>query len=160
MNKDSLNGTDYIGSVPSKEAVEMVSSKEGTFTIYGLDQGTYYLKETEAPEGYRVLLDPIVLQVTPEFSEERNNYIKSQGATEEVLKSLHAEVLFQSFFEGLLQEETMDLKTNPDEGAMNLTVVNQVGMKLPVTGTSSLIVILCAGTGMMICATAFRKRKK
>ena len=54
----------------------------------------------------------------------------------------------------------MDLKTNPDEGAMNLTVVNQVGMKLPVTGTSSLIVILCAGTGMMICATAFRKRKK
>ena len=31
----------------------MASDAKGVFTILGLDQGTYYLKETDSPAGYR-----------------------------------------------------------------------------------------------------------
>ncbi len=43
INRDSAGGTDHTGGTAPGEAVEMVSAEDGTFTIYGLDGGTYYL---------------------------------------------------------------------------------------------------------------------
>ena len=36
----------------------------GRFSIIGLDAGTYYLKEIEAPAGYNMLKDPIEVVIT------------------------------------------------------------------------------------------------
>lgn len=44
--------------VPSG-AADFVSPADGRFTIEGLDVGTYYLLETEAPEGYNLLADAV-----------------------------------------------------------------------------------------------------
>ena len=43
---------------------ELVSDKDGIINIHGLQSGTYYLKETKAPDGYNLLKDSIKIVVT------------------------------------------------------------------------------------------------
>ena len=44
--------------------IELVSSEKGMININGLQSGTYYLKETKAPDGYNLLKTPIKIIVT------------------------------------------------------------------------------------------------
>ena len=67
INRDSLGGDDQTGGSVPGDAVEMVSNADGIFKIFGLDQGTYWLKETDSPDGYRELLDPIEITITPKI---------------------------------------------------------------------------------------------
>ncbi len=159
INRDSAGGTDHTGGTAPKDAVEMVSGQDGLFTIFGLDQGTYYLKETDAPDGYRLLEDPVVLTVTPTFTDERDSYVKGDGATENTLKQLEAAAHIDSFYNGLLSSEDKNLETDVEDGSASLTVVNQVGKKLPITGTSALVVMTGAGAALMAYAVV-RSRKK
>lgn len=160
MNRDLLGGTDHVGGSVPENAVEMVSAKDGTFVIYGLDQGTYYLKETEAPDGYRALLDPIEISVIPTFTEERDGYVKGEGATDTTLQKLEATAKMKTFYSGLLNAESQSLETEVEDGSINLNVVNKVGMKLPVTGTSTLLIIFVAGSGMMVYSVLSKKKKR
>lgn len=43
---------------------ELVSAEGGMININGLKSGTYYLKETKAPDGYNLLKTPIKIIVT------------------------------------------------------------------------------------------------
>lgn len=43
---------------------ELVSADDGMINIQGLKSGTYYLKETKAPDGYNLLKTPIKIVVT------------------------------------------------------------------------------------------------
>lgn len=151
INEDSTNG-----SRPA-DAVEMVSDANGEFNIIGLDQGTYYLKEPEAPAGYRPLLDPIEINVVPTYTTDRNNYIKGDGATDKTLQTLEATAKIKSFYSGIFNTEDLNLTTDVNEGSANLTVVNKVGAKLPITGSSMTLLMMAAGTGIMTCSL---KRKK
>lgn len=45
---------------------ELTSPKSGIIKINGIKDGTYYLKEIEAPNGYNLLKTPIRIVVTPE----------------------------------------------------------------------------------------------
>lgn len=160
MNRDSVGGSDHTGGSVPENAVEMVSAEDGTFIIYGLDQGTYYLKETEAPDGYRVLTDPIILQITPIFTTERDGYVKGESATQETLQKLEATVYVKTFYSGIMNGEERTLTADAEEGSINLNVVNKVGMKLPVTGTSELLILFAAGSGMMICVVIGKRKKR
>ncbi|WP_270668097.1 prealbumin-like fold domain-containing protein, partial [Thomasclavelia ramosa] len=65
INRDSVKGdTAPLG------AVEMVSDSNGVFNIVGLDSQTYYLKETKAPAGYRLLKDPIKIDIKATYGED------------------------------------------------------------------------------------------
>ena len=128
--KKSTNG--YVVSNSVDE--EIVSNEKGEFVIQGLDQGTYYLKEIQAPDGYTLLKEAIEIQITPTFVADRNNYT-SNG---EGLVSLSA-----TSFNTHLNASTNDL-------SVALKVVNQTSSKLPVTGSMGTIVCVLTGAGIMV----------
>lgn len=160
MNRDSLGGTDHTGGARPSSAVEMASDAKGVFTILGLDQGTYYLKETDSPAGYRELQDPIVITIKPTFTDERNNYNAGEGATEKTLQKLEATAHVKEFLNGAYKESDTNLKTNVADGSANITVVNYVGTKLPITGSSLTMICLGAGTTASVIALALDKKRK
>lgn len=160
MNRDSLGGNDHTGGTRPSSAVEMSSDEKGVFNILGLDQGTYYLKETDSPAGYRELLDPIVINIKPTFTDERNNYNAGEGATEKTLQKLEATAHVKEFLNGAYKESDTNLKTNVADGSANITVVNYVGTKLPITGSSLTMICLGAGTITVVGALALDKKRK
>lgn len=160
MNRDSLGGTDHTGGARPSNAVEMASDAKGVFTILGLDQGTYYLKETDSPAGYRELKDPIVITIKPTFNADRNNYVSGEGATEKTLQKLEATAHVKEFLNGAYKESDTDLKTDVTDGSANITVVNYVGTKLPITGSNLTMICLGAGTITVVGALALDKKRK
>lgn len=159
INRDSLGGTDHTGGDAPEEAVEMVSDAEGCMTIYGLDAGTYYLLETEAPVGYRPILDPIRIEVAASFTDDRDSYLKGAGAGDTVLQDMSFKVQIDSFLAGISKTDSLDLEVSLDDGSGNLTVVNTVGSKLPTTGSSGTILMLLAGGGFILLALYFGRKK-
>lgn len=160
INRDSVNGNDHTGGEQPGEAVEMQSGSDGSFVIYGLDSGTYYLKETKAPAGYRLLTEPIVLDVKATFPENRNGYVKGDGATENGLKALEASAHVREYVDGNWKESQTDLTTDVEEGAANLTVINTVGKKLPVTGSSAVVICIAVGSVLVLAGSKMRRTEK
>ena len=165
--KEAANGDGYTvinhdsvkGDEAPAEAVEMVSDKNGIFNIVGLDSQTYYLKETKAPAGYRLLKDPIKIDIKATYSDEnRENYVKGDGATDKTLQKLEATAHFKEFYSGKYSEYDNNLTTDVENGTLNIKVVNKVGSKLPATGSTMTVILVGAGTAMM--ATALIKRRK
>lgn len=155
INRDSVKSD----TAPS-EAVEMVSDSNGVFNIIGLDSQVYYLKETKAPDGYRLLKDPIKIDVKATYDEEnRNNYIKGDGATDKTLEKLEATAYFKEFYTGEFNEYDNVLTTDVENGSMNIKVVNKVGSKLPATGSIATVLLVGAGTTVM-ASVIIRNRKK
>lgn len=159
INRDSIGGKDHTGGTKPDTAVEMVSDTNGTFNIYGLDSGTYYLKETDAPDGYRLLKDPIKLELKVTFTTERDSYVKGDGATDKTLTAFDANANIKTFYNGLSKSEDKKLETSVEDGSANITIVNQVGKKLPITGTSSVVIMLGAGVVLMSVAIAKGRKK-
>lgn len=160
INRDSTGGTDHTGGTAPAGATEMVSDANGVFKIYGLDGGTYYLKETDAPDGYRPLLDPIVINVKPTFTSDRNGYVKGDGATDKTLEKLEATAHIKSFYNGVSKEEDVVLNTDVEQGNMDIKIVNEVGKKLPVTGSAATLIILGSGAALMAGAMASKKKEE
>lgn len=147
---------DYLSNA---ESDEMISDENGLFNISGLDQGTYYLKETQAPDGYRKIQDSIKIVITPEFTTDRNSYYENQGASDQVLETLSANCEIKQFLNGLLNSGSKALQTDVQTGSIQLKIVNQTGSKLPVTG-SSMTPILLAGGSLLMIAGLYNLRKQ
>lgn len=160
INRDSVGGNDHTGGTRPAEATDMVSNTEGVFTIFGLDQGTYYLSEVQAPDGYRRIEDPIVITITPTFTTDRDNYVAGQGATDSTLKSLTATAYIKQFLSGLWKDNTENLTTNVEDGSANITVVNTVGTKLPITGSNGIVVAVGLATGLSALGMVANKKRK
>ena len=150
--------TDALENMTSAKSVEMISNSKGEFKLYGLDGSTYYLKETSAPAGYRPLLDPIKIQVEPVVTEERNSYIKGEGAGADIL-TLSAKAKIKTFIAGSYTEKEISLDVDQEEGSMNLSVVNAVGKKLPVTGSQMMLLLVAAGVTLMFVSVRKGKKK-
>ena len=53
-----------------------------------------------------------------------------------------------------------DLMTNVQDGSLNITIVNTVGTKLPVTGSSMTVIMLGAGIALFTVAYVVNKKTK
>lgn len=160
INRDFAGGTDHTGGTAPQDAVEMKSDANGNFTIRGLDQGTYYLKETDAPDGYRPLLDPITIVVKPTYTADRNGYVAGDGATDKTLTKLEATAHIKEFYDGQYKEGDATLNTDIEDGSADIKIVNEVGAKLPITGSSAMLLMLGAGVALMGGSVAVSRKKK
>lgn len=117
--------------------------------IGGLDQGTYYLKEIKAPEGYRQLLDPIEIEIKPTFVADRNKYT-AQG---EGLLDLSANAKIKTFYSGLFSEEAKDLLVDVAQTKIGLSIVNKAGILLPYTGSYLTLGMIVLDVGCLFSLT-------
>lgn len=152
-NSKSKSLNDYVvvdkDSAGNTQGVDIVSDAEGNFSIVGLDSGTYYLKEVAAPDGYRTLKDPIKVTINAKMNDDRDHYLKGDGATEKGLQSLSGKADLTEFYHQIFKTGSSDLKADSDAGTLELTVMNETMEKLPVTGGQAMAVVLAVGAGIV-----------
>ena len=65
------------------ESVENIEEKGYNLRVNGLAEGTYYLVETKAPDGYNKLTAPVVIKITKSTDTDVNNWTISKDGTVE-----------------------------------------------------------------------------
>lgn len=99
----------------------------------------------------------VLLKAT--FTTERDSYVKGDGATDKTLTAFDAKANIKTFYNGISKSEDKTLETSVEDGSANITIVNQVGKKLPITGTSTVVIMLGAGVVLMSVAIAKGRKK-
>lgn len=90
------------------EALELTTDNNGNITVKGLKEGTYYLEETEAPDGYNKLTAPVKVEIANDSTNiHRLDSVKADG---------------------------VDGTVSDDKAIGTITVANNKGSTLPSTG--------------------------
>lgn len=96
VSKDDINGDVYRVAKENEatgtiKTTEITTTKSGKFTIKGLDADTYYLTETQQPDGYNKLSAPITVVITEEgnitVDTQTVNEVKVENKTGSLLPS-------------------------------------------------------------------------
>ena len=122
----------------------IVSGTNGKVLVKGLDAGTYYLRETKAPEGYNKLLSDIKVEI-------KANYDPKTGK----LTSYSVDYTYNGTT--TTGKEIKDTKTSPE-----VAVENKTGAQLPSTGSKGALMVTLAGIvlfGVLTASKAFGKKK-
>lgn len=101
------------------------SNANGKFSVAGLDDGKYNVKETKAPAGYDLPADPFVITLT---AQTKNNQEWDGTAANALL--------------------------NHTDGQFNETFVNNAGSNLPETGGMGTVLLYVAGIAVFVLAGA------
>ena len=64
----------------------------------------------------------------------------------------------RQFLDGILNNDAKELVTNLEHGTGNLTVVNKVGSRLPITGSSVTLIMLGVGCLLIVIADVMNRR--
>ena len=62
-------GVVYGWTMNESEASVLDTDAAGALNVKGLDSGIYYLKETKAPAGYNLMETPVMIEITPTYTE-------------------------------------------------------------------------------------------
>jgi len=138
-------------SIIYPENSTLKSDEEGLFKVSGLDDGTYWLKETKAPDGYNLITDPIRIVITADT--ENDQHWEATEGPEDALTKLEI---------GVTVGSTITSGTgNTESGIVATDIENNKGAELPETGGMGTTIfyvlgaILVLGAGVLLIA---RKR--
>lgn len=141
----------YSDSACNNVIETQVSDGNGNLKFLNLRPGTkYYMKETKAPEGYRIPVDIFGKVHVYEI------YVESTPVNN----------VFDYYIDGV-KYTVNDTDSNKDvylagtksDREVNIKVVNTIGMKLPKTGSWLMIPILLIGVGLMSYSVFSNKKK-
>lgn len=115
----------------------ITSNENGKFSVAGLDDGTYYLREIKAPDGYNLLEDDLKIVITATTT----NGQTWNGAAADALTALTISV-----------DDAAAENGEPNTGAVAITVENNGGSTLPETGGIGTTIFYAAGALLVLCA--------
>ncbi len=127
------------------------SGEDGLFKVIGLDDGTYYLKETKAPDGYNMITDPIKIEIKATTVNDQE-WTAMEGPSD-ALTALEIKVTVGS--------TTTSGNGDTESGIVETDIKNNKGAELPETGGMGTTIfyvlgaILVLGAGGLLIA---RKR--
>ena len=145
---DEENGVSRQATADEAKAADFTSAKivsdaDGKVLVKGLEAGTYYLRETKAPEGYNKLLSDIKVVI-------KANYDPTTG------KLTNYTVTYIYNGKPITVTNT-DKLTSPE-----VPVENKTGAQLPSTGSKGALMVTLAGIvlfGALTASKAFGKKK-
>lgn len=124
-------------------SAKIVSDADGKVLVKGLEAGTYYLRETKAPEGYNKLLSDIKVVIEA-------NYDTTTG-------KLTNYTVTYTYNGNTITVTNTDKLTSPE-----VAVENKTGAQLPSTGSKGALMVTLAGIvlfGALTASKAFGKKK-
>ena len=133
---DEAKATDFTSA-------KIVSDADGKVLVKGLDAGTYYLRETKAPDGYNKLLSDIKVVIEA-------NYDTTTG-------KLTNYTVTYTYNGNPTTVTNNDKATSPE-----VPVENKTGAQLPSTGSKGALMVTLAGIvlfGVLTASKAFGKKK-
>lgn len=121
----------------------IVSGTDGKVLVKGLDAGTYYLRETKAPEGYNKLLRDIKVEIKATYGENGK------------LVSYTVDYTYNG-------NKTAGTAITDKDNSPEVAVENKTGAQLPSTGSKGALMVTLAGIvlfGALTASKAFGKKK-
>lgn len=142
---DEGNGV-YRQATPGEASAsaKIVSDEDGKVLVKGLKAGTYYLRETKAPEGYNKLLRDIKVEI-------KANYDGTTGK----LTSYSVDYTYNG-------NTTNGTAIKDKDNSPEVAVENKTGAQLPSTGSKGALMVTLAGIvlfGALTASKAFGKKK-
>lgn len=116
---------------------KLTSDANGLFKVIGLDDGTYYLKETKAPAGYNLLSSEIQVVITATTT---NGQTWTNGVASSALTNL------------AVTADGKEGTGNTSTGIADITVANNKGSTLPETGGMGTTIFYVLGTILVLGA--------
>lgn len=126
-------------------SAKIVSDTDGKVLVKGLDAGTYYLRETKAPDGYNKLLSDIKVVIEA-------NYDTTTG------KLTNYTVTYTYNNGNPITVTNADKLTSPE-----VPVENKTGAQLPSTGARTALLLTLAGVvlfAFMAASSIYSKRRE
>lgn len=124
-------------------SAKIVSDDDGKVLVKGLDAGTYYLRETKAPEGYNKLLSDIKVEIIATYGEDGK------------LASYKVDYTYNG-------TTTPGTAITTKDNSPEVAVENKTGAQLPSTGSKGALMVTLAGIvlfGALTASKAFGKKK-
>lgn len=146
-----------------KDPYQFVTTGDGTFTVKGLDTGTYTVEEVGAPQGGYKTVNSFDFTITPELGTDPDAKLKDVEYTLQA-KGQQDQIIIGTP-NGVKDDnklEAADDTTTNDDGTFNITVGDTKQVGLPLTGLNGVTFTWIAG-GAVLCigvAHLIRSRKQ